>query len=348
MLPEEKYKELKEELDNCNNPLFMYDDDPDGLCSFLILYRYKKEGNGVFVKSVPVLDERFLRHVEKYNPDKIFVLDVPNIDESFFEDIKIPIIWVDHHPHSHPPHIKSFNPCDFDYEKNDSSTTALCYNTIKNDLWIAAVGAIGDWTMPPYIADFQKEYPDLLDKKITSPPEALFDSRLSKVIDIFSMVLKGDTHSVKKRIKALIKIKNPYDLLDEQSEEAKYIVRKMKPIVEEYEKLIAIGKKIVDKEIIVYIYESDKFSFSKEISNYLQYKNPDKIILVGRNKSGEYKLSLRSQHIPIPKILEKSLIGLEGYGGGHEHACGACVKEEHFVQFLEKLKQGFSEAKKDL
>jgi len=90
MLPEEKYKELKEELDNCNNPLFMYDDDPDGLCSFLILYRYKKEGNGVFVKSVPVLDERFLRHVEKYNPDKIFVLDVPNIDESFFEDIKNP------------------------------------------------------------------------------------------------------------------------------------------------------------------------------------------------------------------------------------------------------------------
>lgn len=347
MLPEQLYKELKDELDNCANPLFLYDDDPDGLCSFLQCIRYKKDGHGTFVKSVPRVGEQFLRYIEKYNPDKLFILDMPEVVEEFFDKVKIPIVWVDHHKHNYQPsHVKSFNPHDHEIDENNTSTTGIIYGALKQDLWIASVGAIGDWTIPYYIKEFCEKYPDLLSKDVTSPPEALFDSEFSKVINIFSMLLKGDTKTVKNCIKKLAKIKNPYDLINGDSEEAKYILRKTKKTIEDYESLLARALETKDEDgIIVFIYDANKNSFSKEVSNYLQYKNPDKVIIVGRNKSGEYKLSIRAQKQSINPILDKALIGIDGYGGGHEHACGACINEHHFETFITNLKQGFKENK---
>ncbi len=38
-------------------------------------------------------------------------------------------------------------------------------------------------------------------------------------------------------------------------------------------------------------------------------------------------------------IIEKALVGISGYGGGHEHACGACVKVEDFNQFIDNFKK---------
>ena len=53
-------------------------------------------------------------------------------------------------------------------------------------------------------------------------------------------------------------------------------------------------------------------------------------------------MSIRSKGILIPKILEKSLVGLEGYGGGHEYACGANVKESDFVEFVKRIKNNIT------
>jgi len=42
------------------------------------------------------------------------------------------------------------------------------------------------------------------------------------------------------------------------------------------------------------------------------------------------------------KLLEgltRALIGIEGYGGGHEHACGAAIKKHDFKRFVENLRR---------
>ena len=96
MLPEKQINEIREELQNCKRPLFFFDDDPDGLSSFLLLYRYVREGSGVVIKTIPNIDNKFLRKVEEYQPDKIFVLDVAKIEQDFIDTVKIPIIWIDH------------------------------------------------------------------------------------------------------------------------------------------------------------------------------------------------------------------------------------------------------------
>ena len=51
MLTAKQIKFIREELATAKNPLFFYDDDPDGLCSFLLFYKIHREGKGVIVIS---------------------------------------------------------------------------------------------------------------------------------------------------------------------------------------------------------------------------------------------------------------------------------------------------------
>ena len=46
MLTTKQISEIKEHLNNAQNPLFFFDNDPDGLCSFILLQRYIKRGKG--------------------------------------------------------------------------------------------------------------------------------------------------------------------------------------------------------------------------------------------------------------------------------------------------------------
>src|SRR3989344_37695 len=105
---------------------------------------------------------------------------------------------------------------------------------------------------------------------------------------------------------------------------------------------ISVG---VDK-ILVYTYTDKESSYTKEVSNELLYKFPNKIIVVGREKGGELKMSLRSKGIVIRPLVEAALQGVEGYGGGHEHACGACIKMKDVPLFLDQLRKGVEEAEK--
>jgi len=50
------------------------------------------------------------------------------------------------------------------------------------------------------------------------------------------------------------------------------------------------------------------------------------------------RMSIRSTKLILPQLIKKSLNGLDGYGGGHEHACGACVKKNNFEVFFERFK----------
>jgi hypothetical protein len=52
------------------------------------------------------------------------------------------------------------------------------------------------------------------------------------------------------------------------------------------------------------------------------------------------KCSIRgSEKGNIPAALEKALVGIDGYGGGHEYACGACIKVDDFPRFIENMKK---------
>ena len=339
-LKEKEIEKIKDELDNSQRPVFLFHDDADGLCSFLLFYRYLKEGRGVVVKSKPMVDAQFSRSVIDYEADKVFVLDIAILKQDFVDEVKRPVIWIDHHKPGDLNKVIYFNP-----RKHKSDivypVTNICYDVVKQDLWIAMVGCIGDWHMPYFKAEFCKEYPDLMNDAMEDPGDVLFETKLGKLVKIFNFILKGSNNDAMKCVKVLTRIESPYDILEQKTSQGKYIYSKFEKMNEGYNKLLDDIKKKVKKDdkFIVYTYPDIKMSFTGEVSNELLHIYPDKIIIIAREKSGEMRMSLRSKGVLLPPKLEKALSTVQGYGGGHEYACGACVKKEDFPRFIESLRK---------
>jgi len=336
-LTDEQIKEIRNELENSFRPLFFFDDDPDGLCSFLLMYRKVKEGKGIVVKTSPEMDDRFLKHVEEYHPDKIFILDKPLISQDFIDKAKTKIIWIDHHEPVERKNVKYYNPR-INEDKDNRPTSYWCYKIAEGDLWIAMVGILGDWFLPVFSDEFTKLYPHLLPEHIDKPEKALFETEMGKLIRIFSFILKGKTQDVMKCVKILTRIKGPDEILLQTTAQGKFIYKKYETINKQYEDLLR-DVKITDDKIILYIYSDNKMSFTADLSNELLYKYPDRIIIVGREKSGEVKCSLRSTDIKLPVMINNALKDVEGYGGGHDFASGACIKKKDFDRFLDNIRK---------
>ena len=339
MLNEKEIAVLREELETAKNPLFFYDDDGDGVCSFLLLYRMKREGKGVIVKSAPKLDARFLHKVEEYNPDKIFVLDVPMIEQDFIDGAKRPIFWIDHHGPYALERVKYFNP-----RLTDPSayipTSRMAYQVSgnKNDLWLAAIGCLYDWYMPDFIDEFIEKYPDLLPHR-ADLEEAVYKQPVGKLVRIISFLLKGPTHEVKNSIKVLSRIKEPQEILQQSTSQGKFLYKRFEKINEKYEELLGQAKKRATRsKLLLFYYLENKWSFTADLANELVNVYPNKVILIARKKGDEMKCSLRSKN-NVRTALEKALVGIQGYGGGHENACGTVIKEESWDQFLKNLKE---------
>jgi len=339
MLTEKQYEQIRKELDECANPLFFFHDDADGLASFLLLYRYCREGRGIAVKSKPIVDMKFFRKVEEFRPDKVFILDVAIVDQEFIDACKVPVIWIDHHQPLERNNVKYFNPRKENKDDNQPASY-LCYNVVKQDLWIAMVGCVGDWYMPDFAPEFVKEYPDFLDIKITDPEIALFETKLGELIKFISFLLKGKTSDVNKAVKILTRIKDANELFNIDVASTKYLMKQVAPVQKNYSALFKSAMKIKCEEgLYIFQYNDDKMSLTKELSNELLHRIDCGIILICREKSGEMKCSLRTKKHILPPIIQEALIGLEGYGGGHEHACGSVVKKEDFEQFLKRLRE---------
>lgn len=338
MLPEKENKKLREELETATRPLFIFDDDPDGLCSFLLFYRFLREGKGIVKKSSPKITPAFLRKVEEYNPDKVFILDVPIVEQEFLDGVKVPVIWVDHHDPLERHKVKYFNPRVFD-DKAYYPTTKLCYDAVKQDMWVAMIGCIGDWHIPDFKDEFVEKYPDLWGGQ-GDPGHVTYGTKLGRLVRIISFCLKGSSSQVMKAVKVLTRVESPYEIIDGTSPQGRFILKHIQRVETHYDDLLKRAKKKAGKgKLVLFRYEESQWALSSDLAGELGYLHPDKVVIVGREKSGELKCSIRSREIKIKPILIKALQGVEGYGGGHDYACGAVVKAEDFEQFIKNFKR---------
>lgn len=344
MLSTTQINQLQEELETAKNPLFLYDSDADGLCSFLLLYRRHREGKGIRISSTSKIDEQLVRKVEEIRPDKIFILDIPIVDQQFVDAVKIPIFWIDHHQPQQIKNVHYFNP----RLKNPDAyipTTRMAYQVSQNpaDLWIAAAGCLADWHMPDFIESFIEQYPEFLPHK-TDLATTLYEHQVGKLVKLFFFLQKGPSNEVRKSIQILSKIKSPQEIFHEESAAGKFLHRRFEKINLKYEEVLTEAKKKITKsKIVLFTYNSTQWSFTANIANELSATYPKKVIIIAREKSGEMKCSLRAQ-FPVAEALEKALVGIEGYGGGHPNACGAVIKTEDWARFLQNLKGELKDA----
>jgi len=337
-LTKEQITQIREELDTCKKPLIFFHDDPDGVSSFLLFYRYMREGKGVIIKTTPKIDERFLRQVQEYGPDKIFVLDIAMVEQEFIDQVNTKIIWIDHHTPLKRQNILYFNPRAKDPKDQSLNvpTSYLCYQVVKQDLWIAMIGIVGDWHYPDIAEEFKKQYPDMLAKEIKDPESALFESKLGNLIEMVSFSLKGSTQDAMKCVKILTRINSPYEITKQETPGGKYLYKKYSEMKKEYQAMLntAIKQKPIGK-LLVFRYPSGSTSFTKDLANELLHRFPEYVIIIAREKDDELKMSLRSKTAVILPILLKVFEQVDGHGGGHEMACGANVKAAEFDKFLE-------------
>ncbi|MBT3416642.1 DHH family phosphoesterase [Candidatus Woesearchaeota archaeon] len=339
MLSTKQIEEIRGYLKKSENPLFFFDDDPDGLCSYLLLKKYIDKGKGVVLKTKPILEEGLYMKVREYNPDYIFILDIPIVEQEFIDKANVPIIWLDHHKPIDRKGVKYFNPRLND-DKNNKPTTYWAHKITEEKFpWLAAVGTISDWYYPSFAKEFSKQNPKLLPTKIKTPDEAIFNSKLGDIITIFTMVLKNATSKVHRMANLLMKIEDPWELLENETSRSKFINREISKHMNEYEILFEkIDKLKPTKEKIFQVYlPPTKNSYTSTISNYLIYKYPEKVIMVIRQNEEKVIMSLRSTKTKLPDAISTALEGLDGFGGGHELACGAGVAKDQFPEFFERL-----------
>lgn len=351
MLKQKQVEEIKEHLEKAQNPVFFFDNDPDGLCSFLLLYRAYEKGKGVPVKGASKNMEQSFKKTEEFNSDYIFILDKPEVPESFFEKartLNIPVVWIDHHiieKEKIPEHINYYNPV-FNSENPEEiitgePVTALCYQITqrKEDLWIAVAGCISDMYIPEFYDEFFEKYPDLGIKNFDSVSDIYYKSGVGTIIKLMSNGLKDKTTNVIGMMRFLMNARNPYEFLDESGRN-KIFHKRSKEIEDKKEKLIekasAVVRKNPEDKVLFFDYGGD-LSLSSDLSNELRYRFPDKIIVVIYNKGdGESNISIRGKG--VRSVFLRSIEGIEGaQGGGHEDAVGAKINTEDFSLFKKRF-----------
>jgi single-stranded DNA-specific DHH superfamily exonuclease len=346
-VPQEALDKAKQMLQSAARPLFFHDDDPDGTSSFVMMYQFCKEGKGVAIKTSPVLTKEYLRKVDEYAPDLIVVLDKPRIDDEFLQAIKTPLLWIDHHePQSEMikryPNVFYLNPRIWD-DKDNRPTSYWSYRITQTNLWLATVGSIADWFIPDYIDDFKKIYPDLVPEHYETITDLYLDSEIGKLIRIIQFNLKGQTMEARKSVITLTRIESPYEILHQTTSRGKFLWKKYERLAVGYDKMLAGAKEAAtatpDSKILLYLYDDDNMTFTSELSNELLIRYPDRIILIGRKHDGFVKCSTRSKSLAMPPIVDESLKGCEGYGGGHRNACGIVVAQKDWEKFYAKFSE---------
>ncbi|MEK6841670.1 MAG: DHH family phosphoesterase [Nanoarchaeota archaeon] len=348
MLTKKQVTEIKEHLNKAQNPVFFFDNDQDGLCSFLLLQRYIERGKGVAIKSFPDLSAEYFRKVHELSADYIFILDKPVVSDEFFaeaEKTNIPVVWIDHHAAEKekiPDFVSYYNPTQ-NKKKTDEPVTALCYQVTnkKEDLWLALVGCISDRYVPKFYAKFEKKYPDLALKstaKSKTAADIFYKSQIGKITKILGFGLKDSITNVVGMIKFLMKVKNPDEVLEDNTK-TRAMHHRFEQVESKYQsalkKAISIGK---DSEKILFFQYGGDLSMSSDLSNELMYNFPEKIIIVVYMKGAKANISVRGKKAKL--FFLKAIEDIDGaMGGGHEVAVGGQMKIEDVEKFKENMEK---------
>lgn len=335
--------DIREHLDKAQNPIFFYDNDADGLCSYVLFRKFIDRGKGVVIRSHPNIDVGYTRKIYELNADYIFVLDRPILGKAFVDEIsklQLPIVWIDHHDADNEDYgydnLFRYNP-GIGKKKSSEPVTYWAYKITKReeDSWIAVMGCIADHYMPDFSEDFAKRYREYWGK-VEKPFEAYYETGIGLLARAIGFGLKDSVTHVIYLQNYLINCKSPAEAFLEIESNSSF-GRKFRELKSRYDNLMSRAKECVSDKVIFFSYGGD-LSISSEISNELSYRYPDNFIIVAYTSGAVGNLSIRGKG--VRKIIEKILPGFEySSGGGHEDAVGARIQAKD----LERFKREFEE-----
>jgi len=339
MISKKNLSLLKREIEGSINPLFLFDNDPDGFCSTVILLKSFDKGNSLPIKSFPNIDDSLIEKIDKFSPDKIFILDKPFNDGKFLDLMKekgIEVFVVDHHNVEIDKKIKSKMRF-FSSFPSSEPTSYICQKICnnKNTEWISLIGCIHDMFMPDFVEEFQIDYPEMIDSSIEIS-KIKYSSELGKITLILSLALKASNQTIQNIVQLFLKVSGPKEILVE--DENNWYLHKR------YSQLKTIIKKNIEKANVydkfVFLEYSGGYSLSSDIANFLFFKYPEKFIVVCYKKYDSMNISFRGKS--AREFTERIVEKIEGStGGGHEIACGLRITRDSFKEFKKMVFERF-------
>lgn len=346
MLSQESLDDIRTRLEGASCPVFLFDNDADGLCSYVIARRALGKGKGIPVRSYPELDVGYCEQALILGADMVVVLDKPFISEAsirLLQERSIPLLILDHHvvEKTYSPEIGSYpleyNPALLEgSERSTEPVSYLMYCALgrKEDLWLMIAGCIADHYLPVEWEVFSVHYP-ALGGKVQSPFHAYYLTPLGTLAQSLNFGLKDSLAHVKALVTFLSECSGPEQVL---GDEAPLSFRdKMHTLSEALERFI--GEAQVHGSLVVVQY-SGATSMSADIANKLSFLYPGNYILVAYCKGSVTNLSLRGKG--VKKIFDALVPTFPGLlGGGHEDAVGGrmvSASVEGFIKaFQEKI-----------
>lgn len=344
MLSEKKLKELRERLERAQHPVFYYDNDADGLCSFLLLGRWLGRGEGIAVRSYPELGEQYAQKAAEKSADVAVVLDKPVISRAFVAAIaalQVPLLLIDHHQvqgedFSSYENVFVYNTA----EKGNlgEPVTAITYQVCdrKEDVWIAMMGCIADHHLPTFTSEFAKRYPDYWKKNVSEPFDAYYATEIGKIARALNFGLKDNAGNVERLQQYLLRCQSPADVSAETKENEHFRIRAA-TLQRRYGELLEKASSTREGKAIFFTY-GGATSMSADLANALIYRYPQCKVAVVYVKGAVANVSMRGKG--VRRILERLLKRFEhASGGGHEEAVGARIQSKDVERFHKEWKQ---------
>jgi len=344
MLTKKQLSEIRTHLERAQNPIFLYDNDIDGLCSYALLRRFTGRGKGIAVKSHPAIDTRYAKRIQELGGDYVFVLDRHTLGAEFVNEmsmLQIPIVWIDHHNVGNEKHqyemLNVYNPTK-NRKKSSEPTTYLCYSATqrKEDNWLVLMGCIADHYMPDslIVDEFVENNATFWGKNITKPFDALYSTPVGRLTRSLSFGLKDSVSHVVELQNFLINC-NSVNALENELESESAFANKYKEIAKKYSALLSDAKKSASDKLVFYSY-GGQLSISSDLANELSYLFPKRYICVAYSSGPITNISMRGDN--VNKILLEILPLLErATGGGHRDAVGARINTADLDKFKTEL-----------
>lgn len=343
MLSASQLLELKTLLQSAQMPVFLFDNDADGLCSFVIARRALGVGEGIPVRTYPSIDPAYVDRAVGYGADMLVVLDKPFLSDAFIEKVHtsgLPLVSIDHHSVPQPDlailaercHV--FNPA-LEIMRSDEPVSYLLYQALgkKEDLWLAGAGCIADHYLPAFWGELVQTYPDYV-HPIQSPFEGYYETELGKIAQACNFGLKDSVSAVKKLLTHLIGCTGPGDVLGERAPLS--FLTKVTTLRTALERHMQDAG-TPEKGLLVYQY-GGATSMSADIANMLSYRHASMVIVVIYMNGNTANISLRGKG--VKEMFERILpVFPSASGGGHAEAVGARVQAEDVPRFIACLKE---------
>lgn len=351
-IPPEQLAAFKERVLSAKRVIVFYDDDGDGLSSYLLVYRARGGDNGSTIgvrvhASAMVPADLALRKIEENGGDLVLILDKPYVEQTLLESCLLPILWLDHHEPQRTQVAAAkettyLNPR-LDDDSDNRCTTHWVWHALgrEQDLWIAAIGSISDWQMTDIADAFREKYPQLLGDA-PDAPHALFGQPFGELAALMQFNLKGDANEVRAAIKTFGRVESLEELIERKTPRAKLLWKRYEHFKRQYDALhTAAVRAVTDDPVLFHVFKDVETSFTGELSNRLLHEYPNKIIVLARDENGDVKLSIRSVGTPVAPAVKQALAisGARGNAGGHANACGGKINSEDFPAFYEEFRR---------